>query len=880
MPIALLLLLVAAPASPSNETLDTGADDNVYGRVYPPRVYNTVRLQGPPPRIDGRLDDAAWLQGEWSGDYTQQIPTEGAEPSHPTEIKILYDDGNIYVAIRAYDDPELIHRYPGRRDAFSGDIVGVCFDSYFDKRTGFEFDLTAGGSKIDLILGNESWDTTWDAVWEGEVAMEEDAWTAEFRVPLSQLRYGPHDEQVWGLHAWRWIARNWEESQWNLIPRNNTGIMHNIGELHGINGLPRNRRIEILPHVLGEVDSASFTAENQRERTMGSGSAGLDAKVGLSSNFTLDATVNPDFGQVEADPSVINLTAYETFFEEKRPFFLEGKSILDFGLASGGGDILYYSRRIGAQPALLPDLGEGEFTGSPLTATTILDALKVTGKTRDGLSLGILQSLTSRETVDVARVGRVREQVIEPYSNFLAARVHKDWNKGNTSLGGMLTSVHRWIDDPSLAPLPRDAFTGGVDFVHFFANRAWVLEARGVFSQVRGDPVAILDLQNDPVHYFQRPDATHLEVDPAATSLTGHGGFLSFGRSRTGKWRVEDSVRWVSPGLELNDLGFLRQADLVRNSFQVGYEDPVPRGPIRQWSLFLEREDGWDFGGLQTEGMTGLSGDAMFLSKWSLSGSLRVLDTEVDTRLLRGGPAMRLSPFVHMSIRGETDPSRRLLMSAGVHAHRYREGDSSMFDVFPGVRLRVTNRISISANYEYGHHVNDVQYVETPEAGAGSRYVLANIDQRTHSLTVRLNVSITPDFTIQYYGSPFVSSGRYTAFKRAADPLSSTYESRFHLYGTDEIAYDPEEDAYRVQEGEDGPLYSFDNPDFSFRQFRSNLVARWEYRPGSALYVVWSQGRTSESPLYDDSLGSNVDELWRSAARNVFLIKLQHWFSL
>ena len=319
-----------------------------------------------------------------------------------------------------------MQRYPGRRDDFVGDIVGVCFDSYFDKRAGFEFDLTAGGGKIDLILGNESYDATWDAVWHGKVGLEEDAWTAEFQIPLSQLRYGPHEEQVWGLHAWRWIARNWEESQWNLIPRNNTGFIYNIGELHGIRGLPKNRRIELLPHVLGELDSAKFTADNQRERTIGSGSAGLDAKVGLSSNFTLDATVNPDFGQVEADPSVINLTAYETFFEEKRPFFLEGKRILDFALAEGEGsfaiplgeadtsfgegggpgDILYYSRRIGARPSLVPELSEGEFTGSPPAATTILTALKISGKTRDGLSVGIVESLASKETVQISHDGQ------------------------------------------------------------------------------------------------------------------------------------------------------------------------------------------------------------------------------------------------------------------------------------------------------------------------------------------------------------------------------------------------------------------------------------------------------------------------------------------
>jgi hypothetical protein len=881
-----VVLLLGAPVSAlaGEGQLDTGADDNPHGRLYPPRVYNTVRLQGEAPKIDGVLDDAAWQQGEWSGDYTQYIPTEGAEPSQPTEIKILYDDGNVYVAIRAYDELKKTHRYPGRRDAFVGDIVGVCFDSYFDKRTGFEFDLTAGGSKIDLILGNEGWDTTWDAVWYGKVGMERDAWTAEFQIPLSQLRYGTHEDQIWGLHAWRWIARNREESQWNLIPRNHTGFMHNIGELHGIRGLPKNRRIELLPHVLGEADSARFTAEDQRERTMGDGSAGLDAKVGLSSNFTLDATVNPDFGQVEADPSVINLTAYETFFEEKRPFFLEGKTIFDFGLGEdfGGGDMLYYSRRIGASPSVLPDLGEGEFTGSPPAATTILSALKITGKTREGLAVGVTQGLTSKETVNIARDGHTHRQVVEPYTNYLAARVRKDWDKGNTSLGGMLTSTHRWIDDSALATLPRNAVTGGLDFVQFFAGRTWTLQAKGVFSQVSGDPEAIHELQTNAVHYFQRPDATHLGVDPTATSLSGHGGFFSFGRSGTGKWRIGDSIHWVSPGLELNDLGFLRQADMIRNSLEVGYVEPVPRGAVREWNVFVSREDGWDFGRQRTEGATGLSAGAVFGNKWSLRGSVRAFDTEVDTRLLRGGPAMRLSPFVHMSVRWRTDPSRRVSVGARIHTHRYADGGSRLFELSPEVHLRISNAFSISADYESSGRVDDLQYVDTPETVGDPRYVLGRIDQTTHSLTLRLNLTIIPDLTVQYYGSPFVSSGRYTAFKKATNTLASRYEDRFRLYGPDEIRLVPGENVYEIQEAEGGlgSRYSFDNPSFSFREFRSNLVLRWEYRPGSALYVVWSQGRTSDSDLSEDSLGRNFDALWQSVARNIFLVKLQHWFSL
>jgi hypothetical protein len=345
---------------------------------------------------------------------------------------------------------------------------------------------------------------------------------------------------------------------------------------------------------------------------------------------------------------------------------------------------------------------------------------------------------------------------------------------------------------------------------------------------------------------------------------------------------MSDSLRWVSPGLELNDIGFLRQADLIRNDFSIGYEDPVPRGVLREWRAFVEREDAWDYGGLQTDASTGLSARTEFLNKWSLGGSLRAIHDPVDTRLLRGGPSMRLSPFLHMSLDGSTDPSRRVRASVRVHAHRYADGGSSMFDFSPGLGVRLSNAFSVSASYDYSHNIDDLQYVDTPETVAGFRYVMGRIDQTTHSFTMRLNVHITPDLSIQYYGSPFVSSGRYTAFRKATDTLAAEYGDRFHVYAPDEISFVPEGNTYEVRDAEGGPgsRYSFGNPDFGFRQFRSNLVVRWEYRPGSALYVVWSQGRTSDDDRYDDSLGDNFDALWRSTARNVFLVKFQHWFSL
>jgi len=871
---ALALVLLPASVATAQEPAPA-APSNPFGRKYPARVYETRRLEGTPPAIDGRLDDEAWKQGEWAGDYTQQIPTEGAPPSQATELKILYDDRHVYFAIRAYDDPAKVHRYPGRRDVQTGDLVGVCFDSYNDKRTGFEFDLTAAGSKVDLILGNgeTEWDFTWDAVWDGKVAHDEKGWTAEFRVPFNQLRYGPQDEQVWGLHAWRWIDRNQEEDQWQLIPRQSTGRMYQLGELHGIRGLTRPRHVELLPFALGKASSGPSVPGGG---TDGTGAVGIDAKVGLSSNFTLDATVNPDFGQVEADPSVVNLTAYETFYEEKRPFFLEGRKILAFEVEEA--DQLFYSRRIGAPPSGVPFLGPEEEMASLPDSTTILGAFKVTGRTDGGLSVAGLQAFTQKETVSVTSPLGQREAVVEPFGSFTVGRLHKDWDKGNTSLGGMLTSTHRWVGDSAVAFLPTQATTGGIDFTRHFADREWVLEASGVASRVTGDPAAILALQRNAVHYYQRPDATHLGVDPGRTSLTGHGGMVRFGRSDTSRLRLTDHFHWYSPGLDLNDTGYLRQADLIANQVFLGWSEPTPKGIFRSYSIQLAREDQWDFGGLETRSSTGIEGTSEFKNKWAAHAELSYEDV-VDTRMLRGGPALRWHDYYEANLSLRTDQSRRVWASPFGSYSWARDDDSRAWSAGAFVSLRPSNRLSFSGSVSYEQLLDNLQYVTTADESETPRWVLGRIDQNTWSFTFRVNLSITPDLTVQYYGSPFIGTGRYTAFKRATDTLAQENSSRFRLYGPDEIAYSPEANAYRVTEAGGGPSYTFGNPDFSFRQFRSNLVARWEWKPGSSVYVVWSQGRTSYAPEWDDSFSSNWDALRGTRPDNVFLVKLSYWFS-
>ena len=410
------------------------------------------------------------------------------------------------------------------------DVVGICFDSYNDKRTGFEFDLTAGGGKIDLILGNGEmeWDTTWDAVWDGKVAHDDKGWTAEFRVPLNQIRYGSQKEQVWGLHAWRWIARNQEESQWQLHPppehRAHVPARRAARDPRPSADAPCRAP---PPTSFGKASSGPSVPDGG---TDAAGSLGLDAKVGLTTNFTLDATVNPDFGQIEADPSQVNLTAQESFFAEKRPFFLEGRKILAWTIEDQ--DQLFYSRRVGEAPSLVPPAGEGETVQMP-ESTRILAAFKVTGRDRRRALAAVLQGFTQKERADVFSSLASRQPVGVPRPSAATpwAVWQKDWDKGNTILGGMLTSTHRWISEPALEFLPTHAWTGGLDFARSFANRAWLLTANGLFSRVEGSPEAIRDLQTNPVHYYQRPDAHHLGVDGRATSLSGNGGSVSFGRT-------------------------------------------------------------------------------------------------------------------------------------------------------------------------------------------------------------------------------------------------------------------------------------------------------------------------------------------------------------
>ncbi|MDZ7372232.1 MAG: carbohydrate binding family 9 domain-containing protein [candidate division KSB1 bacterium] len=851
----------------ANSEIDTTVYRNEKGK----RIYTAQRLTTLPPRIDGRLDDPCWQnEGVWSGGFRQQIPREGAEPSAKTAIKILHDNRYLYVAVRAFDDMRLVDRHRGRRDEFSGDLVGVCFDSYFDHRTGFEFDLTAGGSKIDLILTNEGWDTSWDAVWDGKTAFEDSAWTAEFRIPLSQLRYANKPEQVWGLHAWRWINRLQEEDQWALIPRDTPGRMYDIGELHGIRDLPKNRRIELLPYARVQNKRLPPETGNPFTGSRNEATFGADAKLGLSSDFTMDVTINPDFGQVEADPAVLNLTVFETYFEEKRPFFLEGKTIFDFELENNQ---LFYSRRIGHAPSRTPMLNMGQYADIPGN-TSILGAAKISGKSKDGLSVGILESLTRKEFAQIADGDRRFSQPVEPQTNYFVGRVQKDYNGSNTIFGGMLTAVNRRIEDQSLKFLPREAYTGGLDLRHYWRNKTYFIDAKTAFSTVQGSNAAITGLQSASSRYFQRPDADHVTLDTTRTQLSGHGGSISIGKGANGNWRWRAGVNWRSPGLELNDIGFMSEADVINLGGEIGYVENRPQGIFRTYTLEGGYDQSLDFGRNLLSRRFMLSFESEFINKWTLFWNVYRENDQLDPRLLRGGPAVRVQGWVHTMVNFSTDRSKMLSAGLRLHTHRHDDVVTKTLDVSPFVNWKVSNTVRLQSNLSLSRNTNALQYVTALKNDNGLTYILGELARKTAGMTLRLDISLSPEFTLQYYANPYISVGSYRNFKRVMEPRADDYNRLYHVYGKDELDF--ADGGYIIKEN--GAF--FYNPDFSFRELRSNFVARWEFHPGSTLYFVWTHGRTRYENLLGPSFEDSFADFFDAPAQNIYLLKLNYWFSI
>jgi hypothetical protein len=857
------------------------------------KKYVTKQLNGT-ITLDGIPNEEAWNTVEWGGDFIQQQPHEGQLPSQPTNFKILYDDKFLYIAYRAHDSaPDSIIKRMGRRDEFPGDWVEINIDSYHDGRTAFSFTLSVSGVRNDEFVSNDgnNWDASWNPIWFAETRVDDKGWTAEVKIPFSQLRYGNAEEKVWGFQVMRRIFRKEERSIWQPIPQSSGVWVSRFGELHGLKGIPMHRQVEIAPYVTAQLDK--YEGEPGNPFATGTDtkiSGGVDGKLAVTNDLILDFTINPDFGQVEADPSQVRIDGYQNFFDERRPFFIESRNIFDYQLTgsyAGGdydADLLFYSRRIGSAPHGFPRLDSGEFVKYPQN-TTILGAAKFSGKTKKGLSIGILESITEREMATIDNHGDRREELVEPLTNYFVGRLQQDIKGGRSYIGGIFTGVQRekGLDES----LHRSAYSGGMDFLHQWNRRTWYVRGNVVFSHVNGTKQAILNTQTAFEHLFQRPDAPEVEVDTSRTSLTGTGGTIRFGKSggksgRLGQiFRFETGVTYRSPSLELNDIGFMLTANEINHFTWAGLNFPKAFSIFRRASINYNHWTRWDFGGKFLYLAFNTNSHATFKNNWQAGTGLTWNPYDVSNNALRGAHALRRLAglghnfYVYSDTRKKVSASIEIFNFWGF-GHTMRLTDNTLSLSYQPIDAL---RLSLSGSYAYNWRQQD-QFVSNELYDSKVRSVVGEVKQETIRFTGRVSYNITPDLTLQYYGQPYITRPLYSNFASVSDPMAKNIEDRFTPYSPSQIST-PNGGGYAIDENLDGVVdYRFGRPDFNFVEFRSNLVVRWEYRAGSELYFVWAQGNTANA--FNELDTPLMSSLWNNAfaeqGRHNFLIKATYRF--
>lgn len=853
----------------------------LFAQNQPKREYYPGECSKNELLIDGKLDEPAWTKATWQDDFTQYEPSEGKNPGQKTDFAIMLDEHNIYVGFKCWDNhPDSIVQRLTRRDEMDGDFVAVQFDSYFDKRTAFSFMANAAGIKNDFIISNdgENEDNTWDPIWVVKTSRDDKGWYAEMKIPLTQLRFEGNTEQTWGLQVGRSLFRKQEVSLWQASSKKTSGWVSQYGELKGLKNLKSRKVADIMPYAVARTDHYEKEPGNPFKESGKKNQleVGLDGKLGLTNNLTLDFTINPDFGQVEADPSQVNLSSFETFFQEKRPFFIEGKNILSFPLMFGDGDLasenLFYSRRIGRRPHYDPELKDGEYINAP-EFTSILGAAKITGKTKTGWSLGLLESLTADEFADISN-DHQRREMIEPFTNYTIGRVQKDFNKGNTLLGGIFTSVNRNLGEEQLNYLHKSAFTGGFDFVHKWHNKDWEFDFSTYFSRVEGSAEAITNTQKSWIHGFQRPDASYLKLDTTRTSLSGQGGKVVFSKNG-GKLKFMAATAWKSPGLELNDVGYMRQADNILEVIWVGYRIYEPFSIFRNMNLNFNQWTEWNFGGELTGPGGNVNGHTQLKNFWNLNLGANWNGEGLSATELRGGPALKTSGSKNIWFAFGSNDQKRLTGEAQIMLLGGNEKNSKqMFDFGISLGYRPSKSLKITLSPNFNSNNDELQYVTQQDYLNKTDYIFARIHQKTLSASLRINYIITPNLSIQYWGQPFLASGKYTEFKRITDSRASNYTDRFSLLSNAELTYVNPEEQYRVSDQAGSQLYTFDQPDFNVKEFLSNMVVRWEYLPGSTIYLVWSQTRNQSVSDGNFNLHNDITTLFDDKPSNVFLLKM------
>src|SRR2546430_712849 len=847
MPAVVLLAIVLQSASSSSGADGAGPSS--------PGAQRATAVRAPSPVvIDGRDDDAVWRVAPAISQFREFQPKEDGDPRFATEARVAYDDRNLYVFIRAFDPhPDSILKLLARRDVrAASDQLKIMIDSYHDRRSGFEFAVNPAGVKRDYAMYNDSQeDDAWDAVWDAATQVDSLGWTAEFRIPLSQLRYVPRARNTFGFAVWRDIQRYSERVSWPVYRNSQAGISSQLGELTGLDGLPSPRRPEIAPYTLTKNVSVPTGSAFDRSQKV---TSGADLKYGITSSLTLDATINPDFGQVEADPAVLNLTAFETFFQERRPFFVQGAGIFRFDVNCSAvndcstGEGLFYSRRIGRAPQL--DYGDP----NPPTATTIYGAAKLTGRLPGGQTLGVLDAVTGREVATLDRT-------MEPTTNYAVVRAQQDLRDGEDGIGVMATAVNRSLDQWTEGSLRRTAYVGAVDFRHRFLGRRYQLSGSFDLSSVAGTPSAIAATQRDPVHYYQRPGAG-VSFDSTRTSLAGDAEELKFGKVGGGITRFETSYQRRSQGFELNDLGFLRQADQQSWNTWFAFQSRPPSSFYQTAFWNFNWWQYWTAAGTAVERAANTNVHAQLNNRWWVQGGVtagQLGTTFCDRDCTRGGPAVRVDPY--LSVNAEVDGDERPAFTPYVWFSYWR-GDAGRSERFNGgvqVLFRVASQFRTTLTLSATHKQKDVQphgSVTDTISPFATHYTFAHLNLKELSLTGRVDYTLSTALTLQLYAQPFVSKGTYSNVRELADdPKAAAFDDRYkpHAAPADGV---------------------------NKRVFNSTAVLRWEYRPGSTLFVVWTQGRYDRAGAEGSrSMGGELRNLFGLHPDNTFLVKASYWIN-
>lgn len=857
------------------------------------RVVKALRLTEP-VKIDGILDEKIW-QTKGYTDFVQRDPQEGEAPTEKTVFWVAYDDKFLYVAGCMFDsEPDKITSRLGRRDDFvDSDWFVFAIDPYFDKRSGYRFCVNPSGSIMDHVLYNDEWDDeTWDGIWKSAAIIDDQGWTVEMQIPFHQLRFKKKAEYVWGINLHRIIKRKNEELWYALVNKDDSGYVSKFALLEGVRDIHPGRHIELLPYVAGR---AEFSPEDEDD-PFDSGqdfmaNVGIDFKIGLKSNLILDATVNPDFGQVEVDPAVINLSAYETYYSEKRPFFIEGASIFRFGHGGAtdfwgfdwGNPSFFYSRRIGRSPQGLDDL-DYDYADSPLW-TTILTAAKLTGEIGKGWKMGFLNALTSREYAEIDLGGERSTEAVEPFSYYGVLRTQKEFNEGRQGLGLIATSVIRDLRTENLTSfLNKNAFALAIDGWTFLdKKKVWVVAGWLGGTTVSGSTEVITSLQESSLHYFQRPDADHVELDEEATSLSGWSARFTLNKQK-GNIMLNAAVGAISPGFDSTDLGFQWRGDIINGHIGLGYRWLKPGKIFRTAWLIGATHRNYDFGGIKNSEAYYLLGGGQFKNYWGGEILTAYSPDALSNNLTRGGPLMLHPAYTFTRINFYTD-DRKPVVASIFGTYFENTAGSREWTAKLSLKIKPSSNLSISLGPGYGYENSVSQWVDNIEDSLmtdtfGTRHIFSTLKQKTIYAEIRLNWTFTPKLSLQVYLQPFIANGQYSGFKELAQP--ETFNFNVFGEGNSTISYDEDYDEYFIDPDGPGAAEGFyvENPDFNLKSLRGTVVLRWEFRPGSILYLVWTQNRSDDSNPGDFQFGRDFGDLFSATGTNVFMLKFTYRFQL